>query len=145
MPSYDADRRTTRIPVRLPRLRQWSSDRGQIFESASSPADAVDCCGSCTIDTPMTNTKRDNHRRGVNVRPSISTLNMAVVRILSWYVTWNVAASRLLTAIYCSVFCSVYSKAGIASFQLSLVNMAVVKDRKSVATVVFAGSVLEMS
>jgi hypothetical protein len=75
----------------------------------------------------------------------MSTLNMAVVRILSWYVTWNVAASRLLTATYCSVFCSVYNRAGIASFQLSLVNMAVVKDRERVATVVFAGSVREIS
>lgn len=70
---------------------------------------------------------------------------MAVVRILSWYVTWKVAASRLLTARYCSVFCRVYNKAGIASFQLSFVNMAVVRAWNKVATVVFEGRVLDIS
>jgi hypothetical protein len=70
---------------------------------------------------------------------------MAVVKILSWYVTWNVAASRLLTATYCKVFCIVYSTAGIASFQLSFVKMAVVRVPNRVATVVFEGRVFDVS
>jgi hypothetical protein len=70
---------------------------------------------------------------------------MAVVRILSWYVTWNVAASRLLTATYCSVFCIVYRTAGMASFQLSFATMAVARVRNRVATVVFGGRDVDIS
>jgi hypothetical protein len=73
------------------------------------------------------------------------TLKTAVVRILSWYVTWNVAASRLLTATYCNVFCRVYRTAGIASFQLSLLRMAVLRLEHRVTKVVFEGSVCDIS
>jgi hypothetical protein len=97
------------------------------------------------IDTPTTRSSKESHLRGDRVLPSIRTLKMAVVKIFSWYVTWNVAASRLLTARYCKVFCIVYSTAGIASFQLSFVKMAVVRVRNRVATVVFDGRVFDVS
>ena len=97
------------------------------------------------IDTPMINSSNDIHLRADKDLPSIKTLKMAVVRILSWYVTWNVAASRLLTATYCSVFCMVYSTAGIASFQLSLLKMAVERLETRVAKVVFDGKVCDIS
>ena len=43
---------------------------------------------------------------------SIVTENSAVVMILDWYMTWNVAASRLDSATKMRLFCSAYSAAG---------------------------------
>lgn len=88
---------------------------------------------------------KDSHLRGDRTLPSIKTLKIAVVKILSWYVTWNVAASRLLTATYCSEFCRVYSPAGIASFQLSPVNIEAMRIRKSDGMVVVEGRDLDVS
>ena len=86
------------------------SERDQTLVSVSgvlTMAGVEVACGTWMIDTPMMRRRRESHLRGDRVRPSISTLKMAVVRILSWYVTWNVAASRLLTATYWRVFCIV--------------------------------------
>jgi len=83
--------------------------------------------------------------RAESVLPSINTLKIAVVRIFSWYVTWNVAASRLLTAMYWREFCIVYNTAGIASFQLSFVKIAVVKVRNNAGIVVFEGRLPDIS
>ena len=41
------------------------------------------------------------------------------MRIFIWYVTWNVAASRLVAATYCKLFWKTYKIAGIESFQQS--------------------------
>jgi hypothetical protein len=49
---------------------------------------------------------RETHFCTDKTRRSIVTLKRAVVNILSWYVTWNVAASRFDTAMYCRLFCS---------------------------------------
>ena len=65
-----------------------------------------------------------NHFRVSKTLPNKTTLNTAVVRILSWLVTWNVAASKLPAAMYCTLFCKVYNIAGIAIFQLSPENTA---------------------
>ena len=53
------------------------------------------------------------------MRRRSNTENAAVVRIFIWYVTWNVAASRLDAATYCKLFCKTYNSAGIPSFQQS--------------------------
>jgi len=97
------------------------------------------------MDTPTMRRSKDSHLRGERTLPSIKTLKIAVVRILSWYVTWNVAASRLLTATYCSEFCSVYSKAGMASFQLSPVRTEATRVRRSDGIDVVVGRVLDVS
>lgn len=72
-----------------------------------------------TMAIPVVNKTSEIHWLRESERRSIVTEKNAVVRILSWYVTWNVAASRFDTAVYCSEFWIVYRHAGMASFHES--------------------------
>ncbi len=72
--------------------------------------------GSWTKATPAVMMTNDVHLRFDSDRFSSRTENRAVVRIFSWYVTWNVAASRLETATYCRLFWIMYSAAGTEIF-----------------------------
>ena len=56
-----------------------------------------------------------------------------------------VNASRFETAMYCKEFCSVYSIAGIASFQLSPVNIALERLVKRTVAGADWGCLLESS
>ena len=84
--------------------------------------------GICTIATPNIKSAKAVHFRAERDRLNSNTLKSAVGSILNWYVTCNVAASRFEMAMYCRVFCSVNRLAGMASFQLSPVKTAPVRE-----------------
>lgn len=52
----------------------------------------------------MVNRRSENHLFRLSVLCRRRTENPAVVRILIWYVTWNVAALRFSAAMYCKLF-----------------------------------------
>ena len=70
----------------------------------------VSWAGSWTSATPNVRRTNETHFCTDNWRWSSVTLKSAVVRILSWYVTWKVAASRFDTATYWRLFCSCTSQ-----------------------------------
>lgn len=75
-----------------------------------------------------------------NARP-----NSAVVRTLSWYVTWKVAAAMFESPMYCSELARVYKLAGIASFQLSPENTELEREKKREVAGIDGGIVFEIS
>lgn len=52
----------------------------------------------------MVNSPKAVHFKRESGLRKMTTLQNAVVRIFSWYVTWKVAASRLVAATYCKLF-----------------------------------------
>mmetsp|Transcript_25489 Transcript_25489/g.59060 ORF Transcript_25489/g.59060 Transcript_25489/m.59060 type:complete len:248 (+) Transcript_25489:324-1067(+) len=74
--------------------------------------------GAWTRAMPATRRQRANHLTGRILLPSIVTAKSAVVSTLSWYVIWQVAASRLLVAMKRRLFCTMYTKAGTATLRV---------------------------
>ena len=76
--------------------------------------------GIWTKATPRVRISNANHWTLFMCFLSSITENKAVVRILSWYVTWYVAASRLVNAMNSKLFCKQYKPLGTTSLNVSL-------------------------
>ena len=77
------------------------------------------CLGDCTSTTPRNRRPSDAHRLFEMCRLSKVTVKKAVVSSLSWYATWQVAASRCDVATYSKLFWIRYSSAGTPTRSVS--------------------------